>query len=95
MRILIHKDTDANGINGPRLPSNESGVFARQDQSEELIAELERALDEGNFNIALHAQERARRVGSVSLINSVIRPLADLVRQPAINNQADPAGVGQ
>lgn len=55
------------------------------DSGEELIAELVLAVDEGDLNIAAHAEHRARRMGSANFIKSVLRPLVDLLWRPPLS----------
>jgi hypothetical protein len=67
------------------------GTFLPPDQSEVLIRETESAIDEGRFDIATHARQRALRVGSVSLIKNVLVPLVILVTtRPRGNHPGGP-----
>lgn len=67
-----------------------TNVVEVDDSGEELIAELTRAVDEGDLNIVAHAEQRARKMGSANFIKSVLVPLADLVRRPPLREELQP-----
>jgi len=71
------------------MKNSQSAISAvgADDSGEELIADLVRAIDEGEFDIVAHAEQRAQKMGSSSFIKSVLRPLVDLFRRRPLSEE--------